>query len=451
MNKLKLKTTTFVGMALLIASTSLYSHGPGPGEFFDELMVTRHFTGAWDQVDQESQGLTLEVIEQGDNSRRAVAFWYTYGNDRKTAWYLGIGDLVEDRIEFVLHDSTNVGFMQDDQEGNDSVQSIGTMTIVFEDCNRGSVTFETDHEEVGSGSFDIERVSSVMNTHCSGGISDDMHVDGMFGIQRIELGAAREGIDGSGHARYEDAPGRMEFEVEVEGLADGEYHLHLGLQNHGTLIVLDGHGKLEFTSPVETGTRAMTFDPRGKMIEIHDQQGVVLSSFESSFERWENGQYGQGGHDGQGGNHQGYNCSTGGGPGSGMNGGQGGHGGHMGGGGYTDCVEDGEYIEIEAEMVNTGPIVEARGVAEWDMNSNRVAFSVEIEQVPVGSYPLKVDGVEVGIIEAFEMRYGGVYGRIKFRDPEAYGGYHLDFDPRGQKVEVFQGDNVILEVDFPAE
>jgi hypothetical protein len=96
-------------------------------------------------------------------------------------------------------------------------------------------------------------------------------------------------------------------------------------------------------------------------------------------------------------------------------------------------------------------ILDARGSAEWEMNSDRVEFSVGIERVPAGSYTWKVGGVEVGIIEAFEMRHGGVYGRIKFRDPQAYGWGHLDFDPRGQEIEVLEGNNVILEVDFPEE
>ena len=43
-----------------------------------------------------------------------------------------------------------------------------SMTIVFDSCDTGVVTYETDHAEVGSGSFDIVRVSEVMNTHCSG-------------------------------------------------------------------------------------------------------------------------------------------------------------------------------------------------------------------------------------------------------------------------------------------
>jgi len=436
MKIVRLISTITLAIGLFVSGANLYAHGSDSGGFMEGFMVTRHFTGAWDQIDQESQGLLLEVIEQGDDSRRAVAYWYTYGEDRKTAWYLGIGDLLEDRIEFVLHDSTDVGFMQDGIPGDDSVQSIGTMIIVFDDCDSGFVTFDTDHEEVGSGSFNIKRVSSVMNTHCSGGVSDDMHADAMFGEQRMALTPAREGITGNGHARFESLPGHMEFEVEMEELPDGDYHLFVGMQDHGLVSVHEGHGKLEFTSPQETGTMMMTFDPRGEMIEIHDGQGVVLSSFDNSFEEDDHG------HHGDGDNDHNYDCEFGSGSG------------HMGGGmggGMTDCVDDDEFIEIEVDLENTGIFADAKGEAEWDMNTNRVEFSVEIEDVPVGSYALEVDGIEVGIIEAFEMHDGNVYGHIKFRDPETHGREHLDFDPRGQKIEVFQADNVILEVNFPTE
>ncbi|MFC1701705.1 hypothetical protein ACFL1J_03035, partial [Pseudomonadota bacterium] len=395
------------------------------------FMVTRHFTGSWTQVDQESQGLNLEVIEQFDDSRRSVVYWYTYGADRNSAWYLGIGDLIGNRIEFELYDSTDVGFMQDGTAGNDSVQSIGTMTIVFDSCDSGAVTFETNHAEVGSGAFVIARVSEVMNTHCSGGISDDMHADAMFGEQRMELISAREGISGNGHARYEDYPGHMEFEVEVEGLPDGDYHLYVGMQDRGGLDVVNGHGRAEFRSPGETGTTMMTFDPRDMLIELHDEQGVVLSSFENRFAQDEHG------HNGNGDDDHHYEC------GFGMGGGM--------GGGMHDCVNEGEFIEIEADFMNTGALPGAKGEAEWKMNIDRVEFSVEIEDVPVGSYTLKVGGIEEGVIEAFEMHDGEVYGHIRFRDPETTGRKHLDFEPRGQVIEVYQGNNLILEVDFPEE
>ena len=428
MKTIKLIPMVTLAVGLLGSSMNLYAHGPGSGNSTDELIVTRHFTGAWDQVDQESQGLSLEVIEQLDDSRKAVVYWYTYGADRKTAWYVGVGNLVDNRIELNLYDSTDVGFMQDGTPGNDSVHSIGTMTISFDSCNSGAVTFETSHEEVGSGSFNIGRITEVMNTHCSGGISDDMHSDATFGQQRIELMPAREGITGGGHARYEDYAGHMEFEVKTEGLPDGAYHLYAGMQDRGDFEVYEGRGEMAFTSPGETGKMMLTFDPRGMQFEIHDAGGVVLSSFDGMFER---DMHDQAGHVDDSHN---YDCGMG----------------HGMGGGMGNCVDDGDYVEIKVDMENTGLLAEAKGEAEWEMNTHRVEFSVEIENVPVGFYLLKVGGEDVGLIEAIEM-HGEVYGHIKFRDPESYGMEPLDFEPRGQMIEVFQGEDVILEILLPEE
>ena len=130
----------------------------------------------------------------------------------------------------------------------------------------------------------------------------------------------------------------------------------------------------------------------------------------------------------------------------------GGQGHGMGGGhGGADCVEEGDFIELDIDLENIGALADARGEAGWEMSTHRVRFSVEIEDIPVGNYPLRVAGEVLGLIEANEMHQGGVIGRISFRDPETYGINHLDFDPRGQLVEVLHGESVILRVEFPEE
>jgi len=399
------------------------------------MIVTRHFTGIWDQVDHEAQGIALQVVDKPEDSRRAVAYWFTYDSDREAVWYVAIGDLVDNRIEFQLHESTDVGFLQEAAPGNDSVHSIGTMTIVFDSCQGGEVTYETNHPDVGSGSFRIERLSAVMNTHCTGGISDDMHADTMFGEQYLGLSPARDGIDGSGHARYQDYPDHMEFEVETNGLPDGTYHLYMGMQDRGEFSVVGGYGAIRFSSPAEDGRHLLNFDPRGMGVEIRDETGAVLSSFGEMMDEDDH-------HGGDGGHH--YACDDDSGHG---------HGPGMGGMGHDgpDCVDEGDYLEIEVDLDNTGILADAEGEAEWDMNSERVMFAVEIEGIPAGGYALRVDGVEVGTIQAFARHNGEIFGRLGFRDPVVYGMPHLNFDPRGKTIEVLQGESVILEAELPAE
>ncbi|HEY5775094.1 MAG TPA: hypothetical protein VIS57_03320 [Xanthomonadales bacterium] len=65
------------------------------------------------------------------------------------------------------------------------------------------------------------------------------------------------------------------------------------------------------------------------------------------------------------------------------------------------------------------------------MNTQHVEFSVEIEDVPVGSYTLKVGGIEEGNIETFEMHDGEVFGHI---DPKSAVESTWILNPGGRKL-----------------
>jgi hypothetical protein len=435
---------------LTAVSAGLLAHGSDTSEALEDLIVTRHFSGLWEQPEHETQGFVLHIVHQYSGERTAVAFWFTYGEDRESAWLMGQGPVIDNRIELALYQISDVGFLQPNDPGVDAAQVVGSAVMEFDSCQTGTVTFDTDLPEMGDGSFAIEQFGWILNTHCSGGVSDDMPADGRHGQQVLEFEPARDGIQGSGHARFGSYTNHMEFEVEVQGLTDGDYDLYVGTQDRGDIAVREGHGEITYSSPKEDGHRLLNFDPRGQRIEVRDDMGAVLSSFDNRMEEDDHSAY-RGGH-GNGHGHDDdhdYSCDDGFGMGGGGMGG-GGHGGGMGHG-DDDCVEEGDFLEVEVDLENTGVLTEAKGEAEWEMNSHRVKFSVEIEDAPAGGYPLHVGGQEVGVIEAFEMHDGEVFGYLGFRDPEMYGMDHLDFDPRGQKIEVLQGETVILEVKFPIE
>jgi hypothetical protein len=418
-------------LGLMFFTTGLSAQVANTGTVPNGVMVTRNFTGIWDQVDQESQGIALQVVNQWDDAPRAVVYWYTYGTDRQSAWYLASGEFTNDRVELQLFESTDVGFMQAADPAKNPVNSIGTMTIVFDSCQSGEVSYDTDKPEVGSGSFRIERLVGVRHTNCSGGLSDDMYADAAFGEQHMNLLTARDGVAGSGHVRYEGFPGHIEFDVTADGLADGHYHLMVGGVDRGEFDVSQGFGEMRFASPAEDGRLLLNFDPRGVPIELHDGMGAVLSSFENMMTSGHH-------HGGMTDDHD-YDCQYD----SGMSG--------MGGmGGMRHCVQDGDYAEIHTDLDNTGTLPEATGHAEWNMNANRVQFAVEIANVPAGIYMVNVAGTDVGTINAVQTD-DGVFGRLSFRDPESYGMRHLDFEPRGEWVRVSMDGNVIMQVQFPAE
>jgi hypothetical protein len=185
--------------------------------------------------------------------------------------------------------------------------------------------------------------------------------------------------------------------------------------DQGELIVVMSIGETEFRSPVETGKILLTFDPRGEVIEVHDGQGAVLTSGDSVFE---------GGDDNGGGDN-----------GGGDNGGS--------------DLDFGEAM-IEVELDNTGVFPLASGDAKLEPRADRTDFSVEIEDVPEGSYDLRVGGNTVGTIQAVMIQDGSIQGELEFRNPVEPGKLPLDFDPRGQQIDVLDGGTVILETLFPS-
>jgi len=372
-----------------------------------DIVVTRNFTGGWDQTDHESQGISLQVINQDSGEKVAVAYWFTYGDDDKSAWFLGIGSVTGNRIEMTLYEASGVGFLEDNRPGNDQVVAVGTMEIEFSGCDDGVVTFATDLVGVGSGTFPISRLTDLFNTDCSGGVSDDTPSDVSASEQRISLVAAREGGLASGHADFEERADRTSFSVEVEDMVDGSYRIVVGGIDRGELMVNLGIGETEFRSPVEVGKVLLTFDPRGELVEIHDAEGAVLTSGEVVPDPGDDDDDG-------------------------------------------DPVDFG-MVEIDVDLTNTGVYPLASGDARLRPESDRTDFKVEIEDVPVGSYTLRVADQVVGTITVVMMlEDGSVEGELEFRNPVEPGKILLDFDPRGQQIDVLDGSTVILETLFPS-
>ncbi|MCJ7815764.1 MAG: hypothetical protein MUP31_06905, partial [Xanthomonadales bacterium] len=325
------------------------------------------------------------------------------------------------RIEMKLYEVSGVGFLEDDNPAKDEVEDIGEMEIEFSSCDEGEVTFSTNIAGVGSGMFPVVRLTNMINTQCSGGISDDTPANVLISEQRISLAPARAGITGSGHADFEERPDRTEFSVEAEDIADGSYRIFVGGVDRGELVVALGMGETEFRSPVETGKVLLTFDPRGDLVEVRDSQSAVLTSGDSIF---------TGGDD------------NGGGSGDDNGGGSG----DDNGGGSIDFGT----AEIDVDLSNTGAFPAASGNARLRPRSDRTDFSVEIEDVPVGSYDLRIGGDIVGTIHVTMMQDGSIQGELEFRDPVEPGKVLLDFDPRGQQIDVLDGTTVVLETLFPS-
>lgn len=372
-----------------------------------DLVVTRYFSGLWDQFNQENQGVVLQIIDHEVETKRAVAYWFTYGDDLESAWFIGIGEVVGAEVVLELYTVTGVGFMEDAQPDIDNVSPVGSMVMSFRNCNHGTVAYELGGGETESGEFEVRKLAGLYNSRCSGGISDDTPGHARPEQLEVALEPAREDITGQGKAKFWQRPDRSDFIVSAEDLPDAVYELVVCGNPVGGVEILGGSGETHFRSPQTEGTENLFFDPRPCEIALHDGAGAALTSGEDRLAEKS--------------------------PGNG-----GGHGGG-GGNGMTD---------IEAGLESTGAVEGARGTATYRDKQNSTEFEVDVRDVPAGSYRLFVGGALAG---EFEVAVEGddLKGKIRFSDPQKEDRLLLDFDPLGAWIEVLDGDTVVLEVLFP--
>jgi len=218
------------------------------------------------------------------------------------------------------------------------------------------------------------------------------------------LAAVGPDLDADGKARFrvKDDCDR-DFEVEAEDVPVGTYDVYVAGVLRGTLdVVDDGFGKIEGevefdTDPDEPGELLLDFDPVGQTVEVRQGATVFLAS-------------------------------TVGEPGPGT------------------C----ELIDTEPDMINTGADPDADGKARFRQETDCDRdLRVQAEDLPVGTYELLVGGMVRGTIDVADIA-GDIEGEIEFDgEPDEPGELLLDFDPRGQLIEVRQGATVFLTVTLP--
>lgn len=271
----RLKKATWLALfAMLFFSNSVFS---------SNLMITRSFSGIWSQPDQESQGFILQIGEQAGDVKVGVSYWFTYGEDLQTTWYLGVGPVNGNEINMTLYTAFNIEFMADDLEGDANVEKVGTLDLVFKNCNQGTAMFDTPEEVIGSGEFRIKRINSIYHDRCSGGISDDTPSGAKPTKLEVWLLSARDGYNGKGKAKFWERVDGSDFEVEAE-VPDGTYTLRVCDVVQGEMVVENGEGEgeleFEFSSPADEDKPLLSFDPRDCLIELLDAEGVFLTSGE---------------------------------------------------------------------------------------------------------------------------------------------------------------------------
>lgn len=114
-------------------------------------------TGTWFNADQDGHGFNIQALSEDS----LVVFWYTYGPDGVSTFLLGV--LEDDgtgRYVGTLQQTGGMVFGEFDPDTVDR-EDWGTLTIEFDDCGRGTVSWTSTAEGFPDGSIPIQRLIST--------------------------------------------------------------------------------------------------------------------------------------------------------------------------------------------------------------------------------------------------------------------------------------------------
>ena len=368
------------------------------------LVVTSGFSGSWFDPNGAGQGFVLEIIDQ-NGVPSAVVYWFTFDENGNRLWLIGSAGVIDDdQVRFPL-DEVVGGVLSPAGFDNSAleVRPWGELVLRFTSCSAGTATWTPNTSAIGSGQIPIARLTQIRSTDCSGGISDDVGSAG-FLDQTIALGNPGVYPAASGEVRYVQAPGNVEFEVEIEDLPEGNYRLLVGGIERAIIAVTDRgdgntQGEVEFESPADGNNDILLdFVVVGQSVEIVEDTTVVLSTE--------------------------------------VSGGQG--------------PDPGPATQIEINLTPTSAALGGQAKAEFERD-NDTKFEVEVEDVPPGTYDLLVDGTLRGTFDVVvddDSSEAGE-GRITFRSPMRPDADLLDFDVLGSSLSIQSEGVEFFFGDFP--
>ncbi|AVP97702.1 hypothetical protein C7S18_11050 [Ahniella affigens] len=391
----------------------------------EATVISREFSATWIDPAHTGHGFNIEVVGQG-TTQTMLAYWYTYDAAGRPSWVVANGTVQGDRATLNAFTAEGGAPGSNFDPGNVRLTNWGTLNIQFSDCNNGVVSYQPVVPGLSAGTVNISRLTILHNTTCSGGISGLTPTNVV--ASELTQFLTNQGVYPSAQAKanFEERTERTEFKVEVEDVPAGTYRVRVGGVDRGSVTAVQTasgiQGEVEYRSPVEPGKVLLNFDPRGQNVEVLQGATVLFAGVFT----------GNGSGDDGGGNN-----------GGGNNGGGNNGGGNTGGSGAPP-FGNAEYTMSVEPQGNDGPELKA----ELKQRSDRVEFSVELEDLPVASYTVKVDGTERGNVNVVTVA-GGTEGELEFRNPVEAGKVLLDFDPRGKRIDIELNGQVKITGLFP--
>jgi hypothetical protein len=129
----------------------------------DVFPITPGITGSWFDPTRSGEGFQVEVI--GPTLEPLVAaYFFTYDDSGNQMWINGVGDVNGDTSIVPMTVTSGPVFGPGFDPDDLILEDWGTITFTFSSCNAGTAEYVSTN--FGSGTFNIERLTSISGSTC---------------------------------------------------------------------------------------------------------------------------------------------------------------------------------------------------------------------------------------------------------------------------------------------
>ncbi len=127
--------------------------------------IGAEMNGPWYDPSHNGEGWLLEILDDST----AVAYWFTYDRNGNQAWFVGVGSISGDDIQFdTVYRPTGARFgMNSYNPSQVNRQTAGSMRFTFSDCANGSMTYDLSAAGFGTGSLQLKKIANILGSGCN--------------------------------------------------------------------------------------------------------------------------------------------------------------------------------------------------------------------------------------------------------------------------------------------